>query len=67
MNWCVKSTKSFYTTLNYINHFLTLASTITGCVSISDFSSLVGIPMGITSPAITLKICAINAAIKKYR
>ena len=33
------------TTLNYINHFLILACTITGCVSISGFASLTGIPI----------------------
>ena len=30
-------------TLNYIEHFLILASTIIGCVSISAFVSLIGI------------------------
>ena len=52
-------------TLNYIEHFLILASTITGYVSISSFTSLVGIPIGITSSGIGLKICAITAGIKK--
>ena len=41
-------------------------STITGCVSISAFASLVGIPVGITSSAIGLTICAITTEIKKY-
>ena len=53
--------------LNYIAHLLIVISTITGCVSISDFASLVGIPIGITSSAIGLKICAITAGIKKYK
>ena len=53
-------------TLNYIEHFLILGSTITGCVSISAFASLIGIPIGIMSSAIGLKICAITARIKKY-
>ena len=44
--------KTFCTTLKYIEHFLILASTITRCISISDFSSLIGIPIGITSSAI---------------
>ena len=44
-----------------------LASTITGCISISAFASLIGIPIGITSSAIGLKICAITAGIKKYK
>ena len=55
------------TTQNYIEHFLVLASTITGCIQISAFTYLVGIPIGITSSAIELKICAITAAIKKYK
>ena len=41
--------------LNYIEHFLILGSTITGCVSISAFASSVGIPIGITGSAIGLK------------
>ena len=53
--------------LNYIAHLLIVISTITGCVSISDFASLVGIPIGITSSAIGLKICAITVGIKKYK
>ena len=36
---------------------LILASTVTGCVSVSAFASLVGIPVGITSFAATVKIC----------
>ena len=53
--------------LNYIEQFLILGSAITGCVSISAFASLVGIPVGITISPIGLKICAITAAIKKYK
>ena len=40
--------KKVCTTLNYIKHFLNLASAITGCVSISAFASLLGIPIGVT-------------------
>ena len=29
-------------TLNYVEHFLVLASTISGCISISAFASLLG-------------------------
>ena len=58
--------KKVSTTLNYIEDFLNLASTITGYVSISSFASLVGIAKGITSYGIRLKICAITAGIKKY-
>ena len=59
--------KTFCKTLNYIEYFLTLASAIIGCVSISAFTSLLGIPIGITSSAIGLKNCVITAAIKKYK
>ena len=62
-----KKHKKVCTTLKNIEHFLILASTITGCVSISAFASLIGIPIGITSSAIGLKICAITAGIKKYK
>ena len=53
--------------LSYIDHLLIVISTITGCVSISGFTSLVGIPTGIMSSAVGLKICAITAGIKKYK
>ena len=33
-------------TLNYIEHFLIWASTITGCISISAFASLHVVPIG---------------------
>ena len=53
--------------MNYIDHLLIVTSTITGCVSISTFCSLVGIPIGITSSEIILKISIITAGIKKYK
>ena len=62
-----KKHKKIYATLNYIDHFLMLASTITRCVSISDFASLIGNPLGITNSAIGLKIYAITAGTKKYK
>ena len=62
-----KKHKKVCTTLNYIEHFLILASTITWYISISVFASLLGIPIGITSSVIGLKICAIAAGIKKYK
>ena len=52
--------------MNYIDHSLIVISTITGCVSISLFASLVGIPIGISSSIIGLKICVITVGIKKY-
>ena len=62
-----KKHKGVYRVLNYIEHLLSLISTVTGCISISSFASLVslvGIPIGITSSAIGSKICAISAGIK---
>ena len=41
-----------FTTLNYIEHLLVLATEVTGCVSISACASLVGIFMEITSFAV---------------
>ena len=38
-----KKHRKVCTTLNYIEHFLILGSTITGYVTISSFASLVGI------------------------
>ena len=59
--------KTVCTTLNYIEHFFILASAITGCISIAAFASFLGAPVGITSSAIGLKICAIVAGIKKCK
>ena len=59
--------KKVCTTLNYFEQFLILPSTITGCISISAFASLLGVPIGITSSVIGLKICAVAAGIKKYK
>ena len=47
--------------------FLILISTVTGCASISAFEFLIGIPIGITSSAIGLKICPRITGIKKCR
>ena len=39
-----KKHKKVCTDLNHIKYFLVLASTITACISISAFASLIGIP-----------------------
>ena len=44
-----------------------LASAITGCISISAFVSLLGIPIEITISTVGLKICVITARIKRYK
>ena len=62
-----KKHKKVYRDLNYIEHLLISIFTVSGCVFISAFASLVGIPIGIRSSAIELKICLITVEIKKYK
>ena len=62
-----KKHKKVCTALNYIEHLLFLASSVTGCVSISAFASLVDFPVGIASSAVGLNICATTVEIKKYK
>ena len=50
---------------NYIEDSLTAISAITGCVSVSAFASFFGIPIGITSSAIGLKVSVMTVGIKK--
>ena len=52
-------------TIDYIEHFLILVSTVTGRISVSTFDSLAGVSIGIMSSAIGLKIWAITSGIKK--
>ena len=59
----MKKYKKDCVVLNYTEYLLVSISTVTGCVSISTFASLVGISVGITGSAIWLKICAITAGI----
>ena len=62
-----KKHKKVCTTLNFIEYFLILVSTIAWCVSVFAFPFLVGTPLGIASSAIELKTCAITARIKRYK
>ena len=50
--------------INYVENLLILVSTITGCVSISAFASLVHVPVGIAISAVGIKICAVTSGIK---
>ena len=59
-----KKDKKVPTIFSYIEHFLVLVSVITGCVSTSAVTSLVGIPTGFTSFRGRIKSCAITAGIK---
>ena len=47
-----KNYEKVCTALNYIEHFLILDSTISGCISFFVFTFLVGIPIGIMISAI---------------
>ena len=53
----------FYWTPTYF----ILVSAVTGCVSISDFASLVDISVGVTSSAVELKFFVITEGVKKYK
>ena len=55
------------TFFKYIEHILTLASSVTLCVSISNYTSLLGVLIGIMSSAVELKICAITTVIAKFK
>ena len=46
---------------------LILLYTVPGCISISGFAFLVDIPIGVSSSAVGLKICAIAPRIKKNK
>ena len=54
-------------TLNYFDHILAFVTAISGYVSVSVLASLLGVPVGIASSAINMKICIITAGIKKYK
>ena len=55
-----------YGVLSYIECLLILIFTVTRCICISSFASLVGFPIGIKNSAIALKICVKTSGIKKY-
>ena len=62
-----RKNKNSCKTINYIIYFLILASTITGCISVFTFASLLGVPVASMSSAMGLKVCPIDAGIKKYK
>ena len=61
MVWWVKNVK------NCVGFKLLFLFAVGGCVSISEFSLLVRVPVVIASSAVKLKICAITTGIKKYK
>ena len=62
-----KKHKKVFTTLNCTKYLLILVSTVTECISIFVFASLVSITIGATSSTTELKICAITAGIKRFK
>ena len=59
-NWGILISKNHKKTcrvLNHVEHWLILASAVTGCVFISEFASLVRFPIVITTSALGLKFC----------
>ena len=53
--------------VNVVENLVILVSTVTGCISISAFPSLVCSPVDITSSAVGINISAVTAGIKKYK
>ena len=53
--------------LNYFEHFLIFNSDVSGCVSISEFASIVGVSVQIGSSTVALKFCALTARIQRYK
>ena len=53
--------------LNYVEHLLTLASSVTGCVWISAFASLVCVSVSIKCSAAGIKICIKYMSIVKKK
>ena len=49
--------------LNCFEHFLIFVFAVSGCISVSAFSSFVGVPADIVSSAVGLKICTITKSI----
>ena len=54
MNEKYRKTRKY---LNYVEHFFILVLTVTTCVSIAAFASLVCVPVGITSSAVGINKC----------
>ena len=59
--------KKVYRDLNYFEHLLIFVYTVSRCLSISAFASLIGVSIESTSSVIGLKIYVITAGIKKYK
>ena len=55
------------TTVTSTENFLTLVFTVTRCIFISFFSSLVDVSLGVFSSKTGVNICTINGRTKKYK
>ena len=62
-----KKHKKVCTTLSYIEHFLILTSTITGCILISAFASLIGFLIRTYEICNEIKNLCNNCRNKKYK
>ena len=62
-----KKHKKISRNLNHVEYIFPLVATVTGCVSISAFASLVGIPIGTASSAVGIKNCAITPEMNSLR
>ena len=62
-----KNRRKVCAVFNYIDQLLVLVSTVTGCVFISAFASLVNIPAGTACSAVGLKIVIITVTAGKLK
>ena len=53
--------------INSVKNLLICVLTVTGCLSISAFVSLVCVPVGIVTSAVEMKIRAITAGSKRHK
>ena len=53
--------------MNCTEHLLILACTVTWCVSIFAFASLIDIPVGVASSQTAINICMTTAGITNYK
>ena len=61
----IKNNKKVFITLHFIENVLILAFTITGCILVSAFTSLLGIPLRIMSSAIGSKLQELKSIVSK--
>ena len=62
-----ESYKMVFRALHYFENFLIFISPVSSCVSISAFASWIDVSVGVASPAVGKKTCAITIGVKKYK